>query len=74
MNEKLKDTTVNLLFDGVKKKFNEVRETYKWKELFVSTGDFFVRNPDTLKAFEQDLLVVFSDDNMKMLAKRLILC
>lgn len=72
MNEKLKDTTVNLLFDGVKKKFNEVRENYKWKELFVSTGEFFVRNPDTLKAFEQDLLVVFSDDNMKMLAKRLI--
>ena len=68
MNEKLKDITIDLLLDGVKKKIDNVKEKYKWQELFVSTGSFFVNNPDTLKMFEQDLFSVFSQENLKQMA------
>ncbi|WP_033163456.1 hypothetical protein [Sharpea azabuensis] len=71
MNEKLKDITIDLLLDGVKKKIDNVKEKYKWQELFVSTGSFFVNNPDTLKMFEQDLFSVFSQENLKQMAKKL---
>ena len=71
MNEKLKDTTIDLLLDGVKTKIEDVKENYKWQELFVSTGSFCVNNPDTLTMFEQDLFLVFSKDNLKQMAKKL---
>ena len=45
MKEKIKDTIVDLLLDGVKEKLDSVKENYKWQKLFVSTGDFFVNNP-----------------------------
>lgn len=45
MKEKIKDTIVDLLLDGVKEKLDSVKENYKWQKLFVSTGDFFVKNP-----------------------------
>ena len=48
MKEKIKDTVVDLLLDGVKDKLDSVKENYKWQKLFVSTGDFFVNNPDVL--------------------------
>ena len=71
MNEKLKDTTIDLLLDGVKTKIEDVKENYKWQKLFVSTGSFCVNNPDTLTMFEQDLFLVFSKDNLKQMAKKL---
>lgn len=71
MNEKLKDTTIDLLLDGVKKKIENVKENYKWQELFVSTGSFFVNNSDSLIAFERDLFVVFSEANLRKMAKNL---
>ena len=40
MNETLKDGTIDLLLDGVKKKIDSVKENFKWKRLFVDTGDF----------------------------------
>ena len=43
MNEKLKNTTIDLLLDGVKKKIDNVKENYKWQELFISTGPFFCK-------------------------------
>lgn len=71
MNEKLKDTTIDLLLDGVKKKIDDVKENYKWQELFVSTGSFFTNNTDTLIKFEQDLCLAFSKDNLRQMAKKL---
>lgn len=71
MNEKLKDTTINLLLDGVKKKIDDVKENYKWQELFINTGSFFVNNSDMLTAFEKDLFAVFSEDNLRKMAKNL---
>ena len=71
MKEKIKDTLVDLLLDGVKKKLDSVKENYKWQKLFVSTGNFFVNNPDVLMKFEDDLYSVFSKDNLTRIAKRL---
>lgn len=71
MKEKIKDTIVDLLLDGVKEKLDSVKENYKWQKLFVSTGDFFVNNPDVLVKFEDDLYSVFSKDNLIRIAKRL---
>lgn len=64
MKEKIKDTIVDLLLDGVKEKLDSVKENYKWQKLFVSTGDFFVNNPDVLVKFEDDLYSVFSKDSI----------
>lgn len=41
MSEKLKDTAIDLLLDGVKKKIDDMRDNHKWQELFVNTGHFF---------------------------------
>ena len=71
MKEKIKDTIVDLLLDGVKNKLDSVKEDYKWRKLFVSTGDFFVNNPDILVKFEDDLYSVFSKDNLGRIAKKL---
>ena len=71
MKEKIKDTVVDLLLDGVKEKLDSVKENYKWQKLFVSTGNFFVNNPDVLVKFEDDLYSVFSKDNLIRIAKRL---
>ena len=69
MKEKIKDTIVDLLLDGVKEKIDSVKEDYKWQKLFVCTGDFFVNNPDVLARFEDDLYSVFSKDNLGKIAK-----
>lgn len=71
MKEKIKDTIADLLLDGVKKKLDSVKEDYKWQKLFVSTGDFFVNNPDILGRFEDDLYYVFSKENLGSIAKKL---
>lgn len=71
MNDKLKDTMIDLLLGGVKKKVDDAKKHYKWQELFISTGTFFINNADTLKTFEQDLFSVFSEDNLKLIARKL---
>lgn len=71
MSEKLKDTAIDLLLDGVKKKIDDMRDNHKWQELFVNTGHFFINNSDMVTRFESDLYLVFSEDNLKTLAKKL---
>ena len=71
MAGEMKDEAINTLLDGIKKKVAEVKEEHKWKELFVSTGDFFIENPDNQTNFENDLYTVFSSDNMRKLAEKL---
>jgi len=71
MNEIIKDTIVDLLIDGVKEKVDGVKENYKWQKLFVSTGNFFVNNPDVLVEFQDDLYSIFSKDNLGRIAKKL---
>lgn len=58
MKEKIKDTIVDLLLDGVKEKLDSVKENYKWQKLFVSTGNFFVNNPDVLVKYEEFQILI----------------
>lgn len=39
--------------------------------MFVNTGSFFIKNLDKLKSFENDLFVIFSNENMKTIANEL---
>ena len=60
-----------LVLDGVKKKIDDMKDNHKWQELFVNTGHFFINNSDMVTRFESDLYLVFSEDNLKTLAKKL---
>ena len=71
MKEKIKDTIVDLLLNGIKEKIESVKENHQWQQLFVSTGDFFVNSPDISAKFEHDLYAVFSKDNLNRIAKNL---
>ena len=46
-------------------------ESHKWVELFVNTGELLVSIPDSNGPFEQDLFAVFSNENLKEMAKKL---
>ena len=54
-----------------KEKIDDMRDNHKWQELFVNTGHFFINNSDMVTRFESDLYLVFSEDNLKTLAKKL---
>ncbi len=56
------------IVDLVCKKIGEAISSAKWKELFVSTGEFLIKNPDS---FTKDLSVVFSKKNLKELSKKM---
>ena len=56
------------IFDWAWKKIGEVISGEKWKELFVSTGDFLIKNPDS---FAKDLTAVFSKKNLLELSKKM---
>ena len=71
MNEILTDKSLDLLFGGIKKKIENVMESHKWVELFVNTGELLVSIPDSNGPFEQDLFAVFSNENLKEMAKKL---
>lgn len=40
MKEKIKDTIVDLLLDGVKEKLDSVKENYKWQSYLFQQGIF----------------------------------
>lgn len=71
MIEKITDATIGLLLSGVNEKLKSAKENYEWKKLFQDTGNFFVESPDKLIAFQNDLFVLFSIDNMDKISKRL---
>lgn len=56
------------IVDLVCKKIGEAISSAKWKELFVSTGEFLIKNPDS---FTKDLSVVFSKKNLIELSKKM---
>ena len=71
MIEKIQDTIVNLLLEGIQKKIASVKEGCKWQKLFVDTGKFFLSNPEVLVKFEEDLYLVFSSENLGKIANKL---
>lgn len=71
MDEKITDITIDLLLSRIERIVNDIKEDCKWKKLFVNTGSFFIKNLEKLKTFENDLFVIFSNENMKAMAKKL---
>lgn len=59
------------IVDLVFKKIGEAISSAKWKELFVSTGEFVIKSPDKLDSFTKDLSVVFSKKNLLELSKKM---
>lgn len=71
MKERIKDTMIDLMLDGAKRKLDSMKKNYEWKKLFVDTGDFFANNFDCLVGFEENLYLVFSKENLSNIAKKL---
>ena len=61
------EMTLGKIIDLVCKKVGEAISSAKWKELFVSTGEFLIKNPDS---FTKDLTAVFSKKNLLELSKK----
>ena len=71
MIEKLTKNITNTVLMKIKDKILEVKEDYKWMKLFVDTGEFFIKNPEYREYFADDLVAIFSDENMKKMANEL---
>lgn len=56
------------IIDLICKKTDEAFSSANWKNLFVSTGDFIIKNPD---CFAEDLKAVFSKKNLLELSKKM---
>lgn len=59
------------IIDFICSKTGEAISNAKWKELFVSTGEFVIKSPDKLDSFTKDLSVVFSKKNLLELSKKM---
>lgn len=66
------EITLGKIVDLVCKKIGEAISSAKWKELFVSTGEFIIKSPDKLDSFTKDLSVAFSKKNLIELSKKMI--
>ena len=74
MSEKLKDTAIDLLLDGVKKKIDDMRDNHKWQELFVNTGHFFINNSDISldDTFFVTICVILGKNTLEIAVEKLI--
>ena len=62
------EIALSKIVDLVCKKIGEAISSAKWKELFVSTGEFLIKNPDS---FTKDLTAVLSKKNLLELSKKM---
>lgn len=67
----LDEIALGKVIDLVIKKAGESISNGQWRDLFVNTGEFIIKNPDKLTSFTKDLSVMFSKDNMLQLSKKL---
>ena len=58
--------TLDFIIQFINNKVNEK----KWKNLFLETGEQVVKNLDDQDGFKNDLLVIFSKDNMQNIAEK----
>ena len=71
MWEKLTDIVVDEVLSAIGGKTDQVKDNEQWKKLFVDTGKFLSNNLESSQAFYDDLVLIFSADNMKILAEKL---
>ena len=60
------DKAIDLIIQFINNRVNEK----KWKNLFLETGEQVVKNLDDQEGFKNDLLAIFSKDNMQNIAEK----
>ena len=68
---KISDTALDFLISGITKKIGEIKKSNKWEKLFINTGEFLINSSETSKAFKEDLIAIFSKENLKDIAQKL---
>lgn len=71
MTEKLIEKALDFVVEKVPDLINNYKTDANWTRLFSETGEFLVDSPETLGDFKEDLLIVFTKDNLKSIAKRI---
>ena len=72
MKEIIKSTIADTILEKLKKYIEEMRQKKQWHCFFVDTGAVLTHKLDANPSFEEDLFLVFSDDNMQELSKEMI--
>lgn len=62
---------LDILQEFAENKVKEAIQSHKWKHLFVETGELLISSPDAEEAIANDLQMIFSNDNMIELAKKM---
>lgn len=68
ISEKLTEEVIDSTLLCIKKQLVKVKDNYKWKKLFIDTGEFFANDYEHSDEFYSDLLCIFSKENMKRMA------
>jgi len=71
MKEQLNDKCIEVLINGISKLILKIKENYDWKKLFIDTGEFLVNSHEASNSFKEDLIVIFSKDNLREISQRL---
>lgn len=70
-NIEIMNRGIDVILSAVKNILTHCRGDYKWKQLFVESGELLKTNEEFSRGFENDLFAIFSEENMKNLAKEL---
>ncbi len=66
----VKGAIIGKVIDFIIQFINDKLNEKKWKNLFLETGEQVVKNLDDQEGFKNDLLVIFSKDNMQNIAEK----
>lgn len=64
------EKTGELVLNTAINKLNEYKSKKEWKDLFINTGEFFLKQVDGGEQIIEDMSVLLSSENMKELAKK----
>ena len=71
MAEIISGKAIDFLVRKLEEWANNLKKDFDWKNFFTNTGDLLSRRLDAEESFRQDLIILFSPNNMKELAKTL---
>ena len=71
LKEIVEESIIGDVISGIREKIIKAKNDYDWKQLFIETGDFLTQSKENSDRFHKDLLCVFSNNNMKKMAKEL---
>lgn len=68
--EKAREKVAELVLGKAIEKVNEYKNKKQWEQLFVNTGEFFLKQVDKGELLIEDMSTLLSGDSMKELAER----